>query len=99
VTDSVLSSTSFEGSASLSVGKSSKRSVTSPTIRVRLDAEMAAWLESLVADERYELVREMKENRDSLGHDDPVRLSEVRLAEKVLRYVRGSMMEAGWEHG
>ena len=43
--------------------------------------------------------REMKENRDSLGHDDPVRLSEVRLAEKVLRYVRGSMMEAGWEHG
>lgn len=58
---------------------------------------MAAWLEDLLADERYYLVKEMKETRDNGGNDDPVKLSEVRLAERVLRYVRGSMEEAGWE--
>ena len=57
---------------------------------------MAAWLEDLVADERYYLVKEMKESRDSQGSDDPVKLSEVRLAEKVLSYIRGSMEEVGW---
>lgn len=57
---------------------------------------MAAWLEDLLADERYYLIKEMKESRID-GSDDPVKLSEVRLAEKVLRYVRGSMEEAGWE--
>lgn len=63
---------------------------------------MVSWLESLVADERYELVREMKEERAERGEgatDDPVRLAEVRLAEKVLEYIRGSMEEVGWEHG
>lgn len=57
---------------------------------------MAAWLEDLLADERFYLIKEMKESRDEGGDDDPVKLSEVRLAEKVLRYVRGSMKEAGW---
>lgn len=57
---------------------------------------MAAWLEDLLADERFYLVKEMKETRDAGGNDDPVKLSEVRLAEKVLRYVRGSMKEVGW---
>jgi hypothetical protein len=57
---------------------------------------MAAWLEDLVADERYFLIKEMKESRDAGGTDDPVQLSEVRLCEKVLEYIRGSMDEAGW---
>jgi hypothetical protein len=60
---------------------------------------MAAWLEDLVADERYYLVKEMKEGRLDDGSDDPVKLSEVRLAEKVLEYLRGSMREAGWDSG
>jgi len=58
---------------------------------------MAAWLEDLVADERHFLIKEMKESRDVSGKDDPVQLSEVRLAEKVLRYIRGSAQEAGWD--
>lgn len=58
---------------------------------------MAAWLEGLVADERWYLVKEMKESRDSTGADNPVQLSEVRLAEKVLDYIRGSAKEAGWD--
>jgi len=57
---------------------------------------MAAWLEDLISDERWYLVKEMKEERAD-GEDDPVRLAEVRLCEKVLRYVRGSMEEAGWD--
>lgn len=60
---------------------------------------MAYWLEDLVADERYYLIKEMKESRDEGGRDDPDKLSEVRLAEKVLDYIRGSMEEAGWEGG
>jgi hypothetical protein len=58
---------------------------------------MAAWLEDLVADERWYLVKEMKENRDEDGRDDPVRMAEVRLCEKVLKFIRGSMEEAGWD--
>lgn len=57
---------------------------------------MAAWLEDLLVDERFFLIKEMKESRDDAGRDDPVKLSEVRLAERVLKYVRGSMKEAGW---
>lgn len=56
---------------------------------------MAAYLEDLLADERWFLVKEMKE----MGQDHPdyeVKLGEVRLCEKVLRYVRGSMEDAGW---
>jgi hypothetical protein len=58
---------------------------------------MADWLEDLISDERWFLVKEMKEDRDEDGHDNPVRLAEARLCEKVLRYVRGSMEEAGWD--
>ena len=54
---------------------------------------MAAWLEDLVADERFELVKEMKEARGVNGRDDPVKLSEVRLAERVLEYIRGPMRD------
>lgn len=57
---------------------------------------MAAWLEDLLADERWHLVKEMHE----MGKDHPdyeTKLGEVRLAERVLDYVRGSMTDAGWK--
>lgn len=60
---------------------------------------MATWLEALVADERYELVRELHEEKDEKGKDSAEyqdKLTEVRTAEKVLRYIHGSMDDAGW---
>ena len=59
---------------------------------------MADWLEELIDDERWYLVKEMKEERTE-GMDNPKQLEEVRLAEKVLKYLRGSMQEAGWTNG
>jgi hypothetical protein len=56
---------------------------------------MAAWMESLLEDERWYLIKEMKE----LGKDHPeyeTQLAEVRLCEKWLEYIRGSMRDAGW---
>lgn len=60
---------------------------------------MADWLEELVADERYELVRELKEAKEKYGTDSAEyqdQLQVVRVAEKVLRYIHGSMDAAGW---
>ena len=57
---------------------------------------MAAWLEDLLADERFYLIKEMKE----LGREHPeyeTKLAEVRLCEKNLEYLRGSMRDVGWE--
>lgn len=56
---------------------------------------MGAWLEDLLADERYYLIKEMHEM--GLEHPDyPVKLAEVRMCEKLLEYVQGSMRDAGW---
>ena len=60
---------------------------------------MADWLEELVADERYELVRELREAKEQHGKESPEyqeKLAVVRTAEKVLRYIHGSMDAAGW---
>lgn len=56
---------------------------------------MAAFLEDLLADERWYQVKEMHE----LGKEHPDyqdKLAEVRLCERVLEYVRGSMSDVGW---
>ena len=56
---------------------------------------MAEWIESLLEDERYELIKEMHE----MGKEHPeyeIQLGEVRLCEKWLEYVRGSMKDARW---
>ena len=56
---------------------------------------MAAWLEDLLADERYWQIKEMHE----MGKEHPDyegKLAEVRMCEKLLDYVRGSMADAGW---
>lgn len=56
---------------------------------------MGSWLEDLLADERWYLIKEMHE----MGKEHPnyeVQLAEVRLCEKWLEYVRGSMADAGW---
>ena len=70
-----------------------------PWIRLRLDPELAHWIEDLVADERWYLVKEMKETKAEVGTVDPTQMSEVKLAERFLEYVRGSMKEAGWTNG
>lgn len=60
---------------------------------------MATWLEDLVADERYELVAELHEAKDQHGMESDEyreKLIEVRVAEKVLRYIHGSMDAVGW---
>jgi hypothetical protein len=60
---------------------------------------MATWLESLVADECYELVAELKEAKEEYGPDSTEyhdKLTEVRTGEKVLRYIHGSMDAVGW---
>jgi hypothetical protein len=57
---------------------------------------MGAWLEDLLADERFYLIKEMHE----LGTEHPhysTKLAEVRMCEKLLDYVRGSMKMAGWK--
>ena len=67
--------------------------------RIRLDEPMATWLLELVADERYELVRELHDVLDAFGKEAPEyqeKLIKVRAAEKVLRYIRRSMTEAGF---
>ena len=46
----------------------------------------------LAEDERFHLVKEMKEGNPDL-------LDEVRLSERFLEYVEGSMKEAGWTNG
>lgn len=57
---------------------------------------MAAYLESLLADERSELIHEMRAlGKGNPGYED--KLGEVRINEKVLSYVRGAMTDAGWE--
>ena len=56
---------------------------------------MGAYIEDLLADERWFLVKEMHE----MGTDHPhyqTKLAEVRMCEKWLDYVRGSMRMAGW---
>lgn len=60
---------------------------------------MADWLTELVEDERYELVRELHEALDQHGKDSieyQEKLTEVRIAEKVMRYIHGSMDAIGW---
>ncbi len=71
--------------------------LTEEAVRIRLDYPMAAWLEDLVADERFHLVKEMKDAGGKDGADYHIRLGEVRIAEKVLDYIRGTMAEAGWD--
>jgi len=87
----------------MSAPRSFERSETSRPrqrkARVLLDEAMADWLEALVADERYELVGELHEALDEHGKESPEyqeKLVEVRVAEKVLRYIHGSMDAAGW---
>lgn len=58
---------------------------------------MGAWLEDLLVDERHELIKEMKALGTTEGEEYQEQLSEVRICERVLRYVQGSMEEAGWE--
>jgi hypothetical protein len=41
----------------------------------------------------------MKEAKAEVGTVDPIQMSEVKLAERFLEYVRGSMKEAGWTNG
>lgn len=60
---------------------------------------MAHWLEDLVADEKYYLIKELRDGKAATGSDDPTKMAEVRLCEKVLDYIRGSMEEAGWTTG
>lgn len=57
---------------------------------------MASWALSLIEDERFELVAELRE----LGKEHPhynTKLAEVQIAERVERYLRGSMADRGWE--
>lgn len=56
---------------------------------------MGPWMEGLLEDERFHLIKEMHE----MGKEHPeyeTQLAEVRLCEKWLDYVRGSMRDAGW---
>lgn len=57
---------------------------------------MGAYIEDLLADERWFLIKEMHDM--GTDHPDyPVKLAEVRMCEKWLEYVRGSMADAGWK--
>lgn len=61
-----------------------------------MDPPMAAWIEALLEDERFYAIKEMHE----MGKDHPgyeAKLAEVRLNEKWLDYVRGSVRDAGWD--